>query len=184
MSILDRLDRLAEPKNMRIIVAGFCVFLVVAVVLGAVAIAIAFQSVANAREAASKAAAATVSAKKTAAKANRAASDAKTAIRRVESGRKIGSAINCATTSAIIDAGRETIRSGAYVRPAEFALALENLGLPPFTTRAQYARAAARGYARKISIAVGKTGVRGVVREDGTLDCAALQKAAKIKTTP
>lgn len=163
MSITDFLDRLAEPKNLRFIAVVFCVLVVVAVALGALATAISFQSAANARGA---------------------AADAKRAIERVEAGRRVGSAITCATTSAIIDAGRDTIRASAYVRPKEFAIALESLGLPPFTTRAEYANAAAQAYARKISVAVGKTGVRGVVREDGTLDCVALQKAAKIEAVP
>ncbi len=103
------------------------------------------------------------------------------AISRVEAGRKVGSAITCAATSAVIDAGRTTIKAGAYVRPREFARALEDLGLPPQTTRERYAAIAADAYARNVSRAVlSGSGVRGVVRRDGTLDCKALREAAKI----
>jgi hypothetical protein len=103
------------------------------------------------------------------------------AIGRVETGRKVGSAITCAATSAVIDAGRATIKAGANVRPREFAQSLEELGLPSTATRKQLAEAAADAYALAISRAVvEQSGVRGVVRRDGTLDCAALRRAARI----
>lgn len=149
------IDRLAEPQNVARALVVLLGLLAVTVALASVAIVVSVQS----------------------------ASDAQTAIERVNDGRKVGSAVTCATTSAIIDAGRETIKAGAYVRPKEFARALEKIGLPALTTRAQYADAAAQAYARSISRAVGKTGVRGVVRADGTLDCAALRRVAKIGGT-
>lgn len=153
---MSLLDRLTEPQNLARALVVLLGLLAVTVVLATGANVVAFES----------------------------AADSRTALRSVDEGRKVGSAVTCATTSAIIDAGRETIESGAYVRPREFAAALERLGLPPFTTRAQYAAIAAQSYARNISVAVGRTGVRGVVRTDGSLDCAALRRAAKIGVTP
>jgi hypothetical protein len=103
------------------------------------------------------------------------------AITSTNEGRRIGSAITCATNSAIIDAGRVTIESGATINPHRFAQALEHLGLPPDATRKQAAMAAARAYARKISRTVVKqSGIHGVIRADGSLDCAAVRRAAKI----
>ncbi len=154
------IDRLAEPQNLRRAVVLLCGLLALAVVLAGLAV---------------------VKANAAATAAQTAADDAQLAIDRVEAGRRIGSAITCAATSAVIDAGRTTIKAGAYVRPVEFARALEQLGLPPETTRKKYAAIAADAYARNVSRAVlSGSGVRGVVREDGTLDCAALRKAAKI----
>lgn len=147
------IDRLAEPRNLQWLIVAFLSLVVVAVALAGVAVVRASQS----------------------------ATDAEDAIERVEDGRKVGSAITCSATSAVIDAGRTTIKAGAYVRPREFARALEDLGLPPQTTRERYAALAADAYARNVSRAVlSESGVRGVVREDGTLDCAALRKAANI----
>lgn len=147
------IDRLAEPRNLQWLIVGFLALVVVALALAGLAVVQAAASATRAQD----------------------------AIDRVEEGRKVGSAITCAATSAVIDAGRTTIKAGAYVRPKEFADALEDLGLPPETTRKRFAAIAADAYARNVSRAVlSGSGVRGVVRPDGTLDCKALRVAAKI----
>lgn len=103
------------------------------------------------------------------------------AVTRQDEGRRIGSAVTCAAVSAVIDAGRATIKAGAIVRPREFAEALQELGLPSPDTRRALAAAAAQQYATAISRAVvEQSGVQGLVRDDGTLDCARLRAAAHI----
>ena len=84
-------------------------------------------------------------------------------------------AATCAATSAVIDAGRATLKSGAVLNPPEFRRALEQLGLPKTKVRIIQSEKAAREYGRRIALAVEQTtGRRGIARKDGTLDCRRL----------
>ena len=81
----------------------------------------------------------------------------------------------CAATSAVIDAGRATLKSGAVLNPPAFREALERLGLPPTKVRIIQSEKAAREYGRAIAVAVVETtGRKGLARKDGTLDCRRL----------
>lgn len=83
--------------------------------------------------------------------------------------------VSCAATSAVVDAGRATLRGGAVIRPDRFRHELERLGLPPQTVRERGADAAARDYGASIASAVERaTGRPGLARPDGTLDCRRL----------
>lgn len=114
--------------------------------------------------------------------AKSAAHQAKSAFRAQQDGRRIGSSITCSSISAVIDAGRATLIASSRISPHQFELALEGLGLPPQRVRAKQAKVAADLYAQSIALKVQRaSGVKGVVREDGTLNCAVLRRAAKIR---
>lgn len=95
-------------------------------------------------------------------------------------GRKVAIEVICGVTSGIIEAGRATItgQSSGGMDP-EFIRNLEKLGYPPKRQREAAARLAAEAYARSIAERVeSEAGVEGVVRQNGTLDCLALKRAA------
>jgi hypothetical protein len=105
-------------------------------------------------------------------------------------GRGIAIAVNCAATSAVIDAGRATLTGqiGAPL-PSNFARALERLGYPPQEVRDKQAREAARAYggliARRVQGAARSAGLdRGLaenlVTADGRLDCREVGKASRV----
>lgn len=94
---------------------------------------------------------------------------------RQQEGRAVGVKITCATLGAVIDAGRKTISSSTIVGSARFTRNLERLGLPPAAERKAQARLAADAYAKAIADAVQKrSGVKGAVNRDGTLNCSRL----------
>ena len=94
-------------------------------------------------------------------------------------GRQTAVAITCGAISAVIEAGRATITSGSQVSP-EFERNLRKLGYPPRSQREEAARKAARAYSVSIAQAVEEeSGVQGIVREDGTLNCERVQEAAR-----
>lgn len=96
-------------------------------------------------------------------------------------GRRAAVDIMCAATSAVIDAGRATILGGAASLDPEFAANLERLGYPPEPVRERQARKAAGLYARAISRRVEQsTGVEGVVRRNGTLNCKRLAVLSRV----
>jgi hypothetical protein len=101
-------------------------------------------------------------------------------VTKVQDGRRLGTTITCAATSAVIEAGRTTLKNSATIKPRELEINLMRLGLPRQKARELAANAAASAYARHISQAVadqaGRTG-KNVVRKDGTLDCVALRHA-------
>lgn len=108
-------------------------------------------------------------------------SDVEDAQQRIQSGRKFSVEVICTATSAVIDAGRETIIGGAAGVGGEFAKNLEALGYPPRKVREDQADKAAEAYANAISRRVEqRTGVRGVVRDDGTLNCERLNELARV----
>lgn len=87
-------------------------------------------------------------------------------------GRRLARRVVCSAVSAVIDAGRATITGGAAPGPPAFTHALERLGYPPLAKRRVAARQAADGYANLIATSIAKaSGVRGLVKPDGSLDC-------------
>lgn len=108
--------------------------------------------------------------------------DAKTAAARQAEGRRVAVDVTCAAMSAVIEAGRTTITGSGRVTSEEFERNLRLLGYPPKSERRAAARRAADAYARSIAMNVQRQArVKGVVRPDGTLNCARLQVAAKTK---
>lgn len=97
-------------------------------------------------------------------------------------GRRIGQLITCASISAVIDAGRATITGSNSIGPPRLERSLEALGLPPPSVRARQAQIGARLYAQSIAQKVETaSGVRGIVRRDGSLNCALLRKLTAIR---
>lgn len=89
-------------------------------------------------------------------------------------GRNIALAVNCGALSAVIDAGRATITGGGIL-PPELEQFLERHGYPPKDVRDAQAKAAANAYGNRIADAVQRTsGLEGIVRADGGLNCKAL----------
>lgn len=99
----------------------------------------------------------------------------------VQEGRRAAVGVTCAATSAVIDAGRAAITGGAQGVSGEFARNLEALGYPPKHVRERQAKQAARAYSRAISHRVEKaTGVAGIVKPNGTLDCERLAELSRV----
>jgi hypothetical protein len=99
----------------------------------------------------------------------------------IQEGRRVGTNVTCSATSAIIDAGRDTLKNSATIKPTEFEQNLVNLGLPRKEARTKAADEAAKRYGQSIASAVAKqTGRDDIVRPDGSLDCAALKRAASV----
>lgn len=102
--------------------------------------------------------------------------------RDVQEGRRFAVSVNCAATSAVIEAGRATITGGAAGVGGEFERNLERLGYPPRKVRKRQAKQAGRAYAAAIARQVEKAaGVKGVVHRDGTLDCPRLTRLARAR---
>jgi hypothetical protein len=96
-------------------------------------------------------------------------------------GRRNAVAIVCGATSAIIEAGRASILSGGEL-PPRLERNLIRLGYPERAERRAQARAAAEAYSLGIAGAIEKeSGVQGLVRADGTLDCDRLLKASRVE---
>lgn len=94
---------------------------------------------------------------------------------RQREGREVGVKITCATLGAVIDAGRKTISSSTIVGSPRFTRNLERLGMPPADERKAQAQLAADAYAKAIADAVQeRSGVKGAVNKDGTLNCSRL----------
>lgn len=94
-------------------------------------------------------------------------------------GRTVAINALCASVSAIVDAGRQTIISGSEGLPTRLERALERLGYPPHKVRSAQAQAAARAYGALIAHRVEQaTNARGLARPDGSLDCKRLRRAA------
>lgn len=97
-------------------------------------------------------------------------------------GRRIGQLITCASISAVIDAGRATITGSNQIGPPRFERSLEALGLPRREVREQQAQTGARLYAQSIARKVETaSGVRGIVKKDGSLNCALLRRLTAIR---
>lgn len=106
-------------------------------------------------------------------------------------GRRAANAVSCATTSAIIDAGRQIVESAAtspgdrivngHVVSGELARFLEAHGFPGPRQRSASAQLAAHQYAEFIAARViADTRVAGIIRPDGSLDCTKLLKVARL----
>lgn len=126
------------------------------------------------------------------------------AVSQASRGRAVALGVTCAAQSAVIDAGRAIITGGtgserqaeqavaaartpAQRRAAEAALerarafgrGLERLGYPSRAQREANAKAAAAAYGRTIASKIEReSGVKGITRPDGTLDCDALKRAS------
>lgn len=99
----------------------------------------------------------------------------------IQEGRRAAVDVTCAATSAVINAGRATITGGAESLDPEFARNLEKLGYPSKPVRERQARKAAKLYAGAIAREVERaTGVTGVVKEDGSLDCERLAVLSRV----
>jgi hypothetical protein len=98
----------------------------------------------------------------------------------VQQGRVIGSAVSCGATSAIIEAGRQTIAGPGRADPKTEPV-LRSLGFPPFKVRKKQAELEAARYALAISRSIERQShVRGLVRPDGSLDCRKLKIVSKV----
>jgi hypothetical protein len=100
---------------------------------------------------------------------------------KVQQGRRQTIAINCGATAAVIDAGRTLIKgSAAKPFPPQLERFLHSLGYPPRPVRQKQAKAAADAYAAAISSRIAATsGVHGLIRRDGSLDCRRIQRIAR-----
>lgn len=98
---------------------------------------------------------------------------------RQREGRKLAVETICGIEQATIDAGRAQLLSGANLKPDRFRRNLERLGYPPRELREKAARQAALAYSSHIAKAVEReSGVRGLVKRDGTLRCDLLVRAS------
>lgn len=96
-------------------------------------------------------------------------------------GRVIAVDALCASSSAVIDAGRQTITGAQGALPTKLERALERLGYPPRRVRRAQALAAARAYGASIAQRVERaTHVKGIARPDGSLDCKRLRTASHV----
>lgn len=87
-------------------------------------------------------------------------------------GRQISTQTTCAATSAVIEAGRQTILAGGRRQPDRFERNLAKLGYPPLEARQKAAELAAQAYARAIASKVQEiTGRTDLVQRNGALDC-------------
>lgn len=92
-------------------------------------------------------------------------------------GRRLALSVVCASTSAVIESGREVL-TGTGALPAPLAALFERYGYSERAARAA-ARLAAERYAREIAREVQRAaGRRDLVRKDGSLNCERLTKAA------
>lgn len=97
-------------------------------------------------------------------------------------GRRIGQLVTCSSISAVIDAGRATITGSNSIGPPRLERSLEALGLPPQRVRERQAQLGARLYAQSIAQKVETaSGVRGIVKKDGSLNCALLRRLTAIR---
>jgi hypothetical protein len=135
--------------------------------------------------------------------AKKADSNAET-LQRQQEGRKVAIEVLCGFASAVSDAGRKTI-AGSVALPGQtkrdadrivldkhgrvigvvsgrFARFLEAHGYPLAPQRLTGSKRAAEAYTRNLSNAVAEeTHVKGLVKPDGTLDCARLQKVSRAR---
>jgi hypothetical protein len=94
-------------------------------------------------------------------------------------GRRTAVAITCGAVSAVIESGRASILAGVQL-PPKLERRLVSYGYPTKPERVVAARKAANAYSLGIASAVEKeSGVQGIVRRDGSLDCGLLLKAAR-----
>jgi hypothetical protein len=108
--------------------------------------------------------------------------DASAAIKSNHEGRRAAVNVTCATLSAVIESGRETLRAGAQIGPPRFERGLTRMGLPPLADRQRAADLAATHYSKNIATEVERqSGVRGLVLPDGRLDCSRLRTLARTR---
>ena len=94
-------------------------------------------------------------------------------------GRKIAVATTCAAISAVVDAGRNTLKAGGKAQPQPFERNLLKLGYPSLEQRRAGTELAAATYARSISSEVARvTGRKDLVNRDGSLNCGRLRQEA------
>jgi hypothetical protein len=103
-------------------------------------------------------------------------------IRDQKQGRSDALGVSCAISGAVIEAGRTAISGGALpLKPDRLERNLRALGLPSVKVRAAGAKLAATRYARSIANAVQReVHVSGIVRKDGSIDCALLRQVARV----
>lgn len=94
-------------------------------------------------------------------------------------GRRTAVEAVCGATSAVVQAGQATITGGGAGIPEELSRFLERHGYPPKSVREEQAKLAAEAYAKNVSKQIEKnSGLTGIVRENGTLDCEKMVEAA------
>lgn len=97
---------------------------------------------------------------------------------RQQEGRAVAVDVVCGGLSAVIESGRAAFTAGGQL-PPRLTDFLERHGYPPAAVREAAARKAAVDYAEGIAKAVEReSGLSGLVRRDGSLNCQALRKAA------
>jgi hypothetical protein len=116
--------------------------------------------------------------------ADRAAAEAQVAVSQVQQGRHIGQGITCAVLSAVGQEGQQVIAGSASgLGSGPFTRFLEAHGYPPLSVREKAARIAGeqyvRGISRRVHAQVGSKG-DGLIRADGTIDCARLERLSNI----
>jgi hypothetical protein len=105
-------------------------------------------------------------------------------LQHVQEGRQTGSAVTCAIVSAFSQAGKRVITGPPKPPPTAQEQALEKLGFPPFPIRHQQQLTAGNEYIKSISNSIEeKIGHKGdgLVKHDGTIDCAKLAALSNLK---
>jgi hypothetical protein len=99
--------------------------------------------------------------------------------KQIQEGRKTALRVVCSATSAVIEAGRKVITGGSIAPGTTFERNLRKLGYPPVEKRKADAKAAADSYANLIALRIARdTGVVGLVKQNGSLDCTRLLSLA------
>jgi hypothetical protein len=108
--------------------------------------------------------------------------ESSSAIQSNHEGRRAAVNVTCATLSAVIESGRETLQAGAAIGPPRFERELRRIGLPPLADRQRGADLAAARYSKGIATEVERqSGVKGLVLPDGRLDCSRLRTLARTR---
>lgn len=96
-----------------------------------------------------------------------------------QQGRATAISALCASVSAVVNSGRQTIQAGTVIQSKRFERNLVRLGYPDEEARKSAAMVAARAYGQQIAQAVeDESHVKGVARPDGSLDCEKLKRAS------
>lgn len=117
--------------------------------------------------------------------ASHAGGQAKSAVQKIEVGRRAGTKVTCAISTAVIRAGRALIEESArQPLPVTLEAFLLPHGYPARKQREAGAEILGQVYTQRISqgivAAVGVKGVK-VLNHDGTVNCERLRKLARVR---
>lgn len=107
----------------------------------------------------------------------------------IQEGRKAGTELTCAISTAVVVAGRNLVESsGKAPMPPKLEAFLVSLGYPDPQQREAQSREAGRRYVQHVSEAIEQAaGVQGlkvgseILNPDGTVDCARLREVARVR---